>query len=89
MFWSYVTKRQKEFATQSDPRRLAITSQVWLIISVGWFISIFLGYVNVYIAYASWVLLPNLVGIWGNYKRRTLQMVDVDKGSQHDKKRKR
>ena len=89
IFWSYVAKRQKDFATQSDPRMLAITSQVWLIISTGWFISIFLGYVNVYIAYTSWVLLPNLVAIWGNYKRRTLQRVDVDKDRQHDKKRKR
>ncbi len=89
MFWSYVAKRQKDFATQSDPRMLTITSQVWLIISIGWFISIFLGYVNVYIAYVSWVLLPNLVAVWGNNRRRTLQKTDVDKSSQYDKKRKR
>lgn len=69
-FWSYVQKGQKQFAAHSDPRLLAITSQVWLIISAGWLLSIFLGYINVYIAYAAWILLPNLVGIWGNRKRR-------------------
>lgn len=42
------------------------------IISTGWFLSIFLGYLNVYAAYASWILLPNLVAVWGNYKRRLL-----------------
>jgi len=72
MFWSYVVKRHKTFAAYSDPHMLSITSQVWLTISVGWFISIFLGCVNVYVAYASWILLPNLVAVWGNYKRRLL-----------------
>jgi uncharacterized membrane protein len=71
-FWSYVGKRHKQFAAHSDPRLLAITSQVWLIISGGWLLSIFLGYINVYIAYAAWILLPNLVAIWGSRKRRQL-----------------
>ncbi|MBE0671024.1 MAG: DUF1211 domain-containing protein [Anaerolineales bacterium] len=71
-FWAYVVKKHKLYAAQSDPRLLAITSQVWLIISAGWFLSIFLGYVNVYVAYASWILLPNLVGIWGSRRRRQL-----------------
>lgn len=71
-FWSYVGKRHNQFAAHSDPRLLAITSQVWLIISGGWLLSIFLGYINVYIAYAAWILLPNLVGIWGSRKRRQL-----------------
>lgn len=72
IFWAYVVKRSKQFAEQSDPRLLAITSQVWLIISAGWFLSIFLGYLNVYVAYAAWILLPNLVGVWGNHRRRLL-----------------
>jgi len=73
LFWAYVVKQQQQFAVQSDPRLLAITTQVWLIISLGWFISIFLGYINVYAAYVSWIILPNLVGFWGNYKRQNLQ----------------
>jgi len=72
MFWAYVVKRYKQFASNSDPHLLAITSQVWLIIAVGWFISIFLGFLNVNLAYASWILWPNLVAIWGNYRRRRL-----------------
>jgi uncharacterized membrane protein len=72
LFWSYVSKQQKDFATQSDPRLLAVTSQIWLSISVGWFVSILLGYINVFAAYISWILLPNLVAAWGNYKRRSL-----------------
>ena len=72
IFWSYVSKRQKDFATQSDPRLLAITAEIWLSISIGWFVSILLGYINVFAAYISWVLLPNLVAIWGNHKRRSL-----------------
>lgn len=73
IFWSYVSKRQKEFARESDPRLLAVTSQIWMSISVGWIASILLGYINVFAAYVSWVLLPNLVAIWGNYKRRNLE----------------
>jgi uncharacterized membrane protein len=75
IFWFYVVRKQKQFAAESDPRLLAITSQVWLVISIGWLISIILGYVNVYIAYAAWILLPNLVGVWGGYKRRNLQLI--------------
>lgn len=71
-FWSYVGRGKKQFAAHSDPRLLAITTQVWLIISGGWLLSIFLGYINVYIAYASWILLPNLVAVWGNRKRKQL-----------------
>jgi TMEM175 potassium channel family protein len=72
IFWTYVAGRYKQFAAQSDPRLLAITAQVWLIIGMGWFISIFLGYVNVYLAYASWIVLPNLVAVWGNHRRHLL-----------------
>jgi uncharacterized membrane protein len=71
-FWSYVVKRHKQFASLSDSRLLAITSQVWFVISAGWLISIFFGYVNIYLAYASWIILPNLVAIWGSRKRRQL-----------------
>lgn len=70
IFWTYVVKRHRQFAAQSDPRLLTITTQVWFIISAGWFLSIFLGYLNVYVAYASWILLPNLVAVWGTRKRR-------------------
>jgi uncharacterized membrane protein len=73
MFWAYVVKNQKQFARNSDPRLLAITSQVWLIIAIGWLISIPLGFINVYIAYAAWIILPNAVGVWGNRRRHRLQ----------------
>ncbi|HLO29888.1 MAG TPA: TMEM175 family protein [Anaerolineales bacterium] len=72
LFWAYVEKHQKQFASATDPRMLMITSQVWLIITAGWLISILLGFVNVYFAYASWILWPNLVAVWGNHKRRIL-----------------
>jgi len=71
-FWIYVAKRAKQFASHSDPRLLKITSQVWLIITIGWLLSIGFGFINVYIAYISWVLWPNLVAIWGNQQRRQL-----------------
>lgn len=74
MFWAYVVKNQKQFAGSSDPRLLAITSQVWLIIAIGWLVSIPLSFINVYIAYAAWIVLPNAVGFWGNHKRRHLQV---------------
>jgi uncharacterized membrane protein len=72
VFWVYVVKNYKQFASHSDPRMLTITSQVWLIISIGWLVSILLGFVNVYIAYASWILWPNLVAIWGSRRRKML-----------------
>jgi TMEM175 potassium channel family protein len=75
IFWAYVVKNQTQFASHSEPRLLAITAQVWLIIAIGWIISIPLGFVNVYLAYASWILWPNLVGIWGNRKRHSLQAI--------------
>jgi len=72
IFWDYVAKHHRQFATDSDPRLLGITSQVWLIISIGWLASILLSFVNVYLTYVSWILWPNLVAIWGNRKRRLL-----------------
>ena len=72
IFWAYVVKKHKQFASNSDPRLLMIAAQVWLIISVGWLISIGLGFINVYVAYASWVLWPNLIAVWGSRKRKFL-----------------
>jgi uncharacterized membrane protein len=75
IFWAYVAKHQKQFASYSNPRLLAITSQVWLIIAMGWLASIPLGFINVYIAYAAWIILPNAVGLWGARKRRYIQAI--------------
>jgi uncharacterized membrane protein len=72
MFWVYVLKDQKQFARDSDPHLLKITSWVWLIISIGWLISIPLGFVSVNLAYASWIVWPNLVAVWGNRQRHIL-----------------
>jgi uncharacterized membrane protein len=75
LFWKYVVKNQKKFASHSEARLLAITSQVWLIIAIGWLISIPLSFINVYAAYAAWIIWPNLVGLWGNRKRRDFYTV--------------
>jgi uncharacterized membrane protein len=72
IFWAYVQKNQKRFANSSDPRILGITSQVWFIITLGWFASVFFSFVNIYVAYISWILWPNLVAAWGNRKRHQL-----------------
>lgn len=72
IFWAYVARHQRQFAVDSDPRLLEITSQVWLIITIGWLVSILLGFVSVYLAYVSWILLPNLVAIWGSQRRQHL-----------------
>ncbi len=87
LFWAYVSKNQKQFAAQSDPRMLGITSQVWLIITVGWLTSVLLSFVNVYLTYVSWILWPNLVAIWGNYKRRNLQFTNLHKGIRNGNKK--
>ena len=87
LFWAYVSKNYKQFAAQSDPRMLGITSQVWLIITVGWLVSILLSFVNVYLTYASWILWPNLVAVWGNYKRRNLQSANLNEGFRNGKKK--
>ncbi len=71
-FWAYVVKHCKQFAVNSDSRMLTITTQVWLIISLGWLLSTGLGFVNVYAAYISWILLPNLVALWGSRQRKLL-----------------
>ena len=84
-FWRYVTKHQREFAGNSDPHLLVITSQVWFIISIGWLVSIVAGFLNVYAAYAAWIVWPNLVGIWGSYKRNQLQVAEGKENSQHVK----
>jgi uncharacterized membrane protein len=75
IFWKYVAKHQKQFASNSDPRLLTISSQVWLIIAIGWLVSISLSFINVYIAYAAWIILPNAVGLWGNSRRHRLLTV--------------
>lgn len=76
IFWIYVMRKQKQFAANSDPRLLTITAQVWFVISLGWLISIPLGYVNVNIAYVTWVAWPNLVAAWAKYERRKIQTVE-------------
>jgi uncharacterized membrane protein len=72
LFWSYVIKNHDRFASASDPQLLTITAQVWLIISVGWLVSILLGFLHVNFAYAAWIVWPNLVAIWGSRRRRLL-----------------
>jgi uncharacterized membrane protein len=72
LFWAYVVRNHRQFARASDPHLLAITVRVWFIIALGWLVSILLGLINVYFAYAAWIALPNLVAVWGSYKRRLL-----------------
>jgi uncharacterized membrane protein len=72
LFWSYVIRHHERFASASDPQLLAISSEVWFIISIGWLVSILLGFVNVNFAYLAWIVWPNLVAIWGNRRRRLL-----------------
>ena len=54
-FWAYVSKNQNQFAAHSDARMLWITAQVWLVITIGWLISILFSFVNVYLTYVSWI----------------------------------
>ena len=86
-FWAYVSKHYKQFAAQSDPRQLAVTSQVWFVITTGWLVSILLSFVNVYLTYASWILWPNLVAVWGNHKRRSLLSAHVKEENKDGKKK--
>ena len=79
--WAYVLKNQKQFAGASDARLLKITSQIWFVISLGWLFSILFGFVNVYLTYASWILLPNLVAVWGNRRRRLLMKMNKAEAS--------
>lgn len=85
IFWVYVVRNQKKFAVHSDPRLLTITAQVWLVISAGWLLSIPLGFINVNAAYVTWVAWPNLVAIWGNYKRRSLDTTISHEGQKKQK----
>jgi hypothetical protein len=64
---------------------LEIASQVWFIISIGWLVSILAGFLNVYAAYAAWIVWPNLVGIWGSYKRNQLRAAESMESIQHVK----
>jgi len=86
IFWVYVLKRHNKFAAQSNPQLLSITAQVWLVISVGWLISIPLGLLNVNVAYAAWIIWPNLVAVWGNAKRSRLQVLPVKEGGRDARK---
>jgi TMEM175 potassium channel family protein len=87
IFWAYVSKNQKQFAVYSDPRLLGITAQVWLIITIGWLISILLSFVNVYLTYISWILWPNLVAVWGNHRRRVLLFKNLNEAGKDGKKK--
>ena len=87
LFWGYVLKRHNQFAARSDPQLLEITAQVWLVISTGWLISTLLGFLNVNVAYAAWIIWPNLVGVWGNAKRRKLKVLPVKEGGRDARKK--
>lgn len=70
ILWAYVRKNHQRFASNSDPRLLKITSQVWLLISAGWLVSIALGFIQVNYAYISWIVWPNLAAFWARHKRK-------------------
>lgn len=79
IFWGYVVKKHEQLASNTDRDLLAITAQVWFVISIGWLVSIFLGYLNIYLTYAMWILLPNLAAIWGRNRRRIIsQKIFID-----------
>jgi uncharacterized membrane protein len=87
LFWNHVAATPEQHAEATDPRLLRITSEVWRMITLGWFVSILLGFVNVYLAYAAWIVLPNFVAIWGNRKRRALLSVtNVEAGRADESK---
>lgn len=86
-FWVYVLKNHRQLASESDPRLLRITSQVWFIIAIGWLVSILLGFASVYLAYASWILWPNLVAIWGSHRRQILLSTNAKEGNRDVKKK--
>ena len=73
--WAYLARNHRQFAQDSDERVLAISAKVWLIIMVGWLFAILLGFFNVYMAYASWIVWPNLAAVWRNHKGRLLAKV--------------
>jgi uncharacterized membrane protein len=87
LFWTYVLKRHNQFAAQSNPQLLNITAQVWLVISVGWLVSISLGFLNANVAYAAWIIWPNLVALWGNAKRNSLKVLPDKKGGRDVQKK--
>lgn len=87
VFWTYVVRNREQLASHSDPRLLCITAQVWLVITIGWLVSILLGFISVFLAYASWILWPNLVAVWGNYRRRAILSSPSREVRRHDKKK--
>ena len=89
IFWVYVVKKQEQFAAHSDPHLLAITAQVWLVISVGWLISVPVGYLNVNAAYVTWIVWPNLVAVWAKYKRRGLESITFHEANKAPNRRNR
>lgn len=72
LFWAYVVPRHAQFAKDSDPQLLAITTQVWFLIALEWLLSIAIGFINVYAAYVTWVVGPNLAAGWARRRRRLL-----------------
>ena len=89
LFWAYTARNQERFAIHSDPQLLKITAQVWLFISAGWLTSIGFGFLQVYLAYASWIAWPNLAGLWGSYRRKQFggavnKIQNVDNGDENE-----
>jgi uncharacterized membrane protein len=72
-FWAYVVGHHSQFAPESDPQLLVVSSRVWLFITLGWFTAALLGFINVNLAYASWILWPNLAAVWGSRMRQHLK----------------
>jgi hypothetical protein len=72
MFCIYAARHQKQFAVQTDPRVLTITSQIWRMVAASFLLSILLGFWNAAITYASWILLPAIASARGTSRIRHL-----------------
>ncbi len=72
IFWSYLTRNRKTFASRSQPQVLTINAQVWMFISLSWLLAVLFLLVNPMLTYISWVLLPNLIALWAGRQRKRL-----------------
>jgi uncharacterized membrane protein len=73
LVWAYIAANSHLLAEDADPRYLVGIAQVWLYVAIGFGLALGIGFLNVYAAYAVWVLWSPLVSVWWTRKRKELE----------------
>jgi uncharacterized membrane protein len=70
--WAYVAANHHLLAENADPLILAGIAKVWLLVTIGFAVSLAAGLLSIYAEYALWLLWSPVVSFWWARERRRM-----------------